>query len=75
MQACLLEEAPAPADAGDRRGIARRRGVQLAASGRSVMAAAWAMASVPRSLPGATTAAGASRETSPAITRPHACGA
>ena len=32
--------------------------MQLAASGRSVMAAAWAIASVARSLPGATTAAG-----------------
>ena len=48
--------------------------MQLAASGRSQIAAAWAIASVARSLPGAITAAGASRSTAPASVRPQACG-
>ena len=49
--------------------------MQFAASGRSPIAAAWAIASVARSLPGAITATGACDSTSSAIARPHACGA
>ena len=49
--------------------------MQFAASGWSARAAACASTSLPRSLPGAITAAGASRSISSASVRPHASGA
>ena len=48
--------------------------VQLATIGRSRRAAAWARTSWPRSVPVASTAAGASSPTAAATTAPHASG-